>query len=91
MELLTNVHWRTRTAFVSLRVMGIASALVLALAASVPAFAATIHISTDPFTQATCAGSNTTESAHPARVCGAICAGADGVARHRPTTDSPLW
>src|SRR6185437_9703428 len=60
MELLTSERSRSRAAFGTLRIMGMAVALVFALADSLPAYAATVHISTDPFTQATCAASNTT-------------------------------
>src|SRR5262249_44113709 len=54
MELITRSSRPTRLA------VALAASFVLAFAAVLTAFAAPIHISTDPFTQATCAASNTT-------------------------------
>lgn len=53
--------WRRRVLQVALATPGLVIALVFSLVFSAaPALAATTHISTDPFTQATCAASNTT-------------------------------
>jgi hypothetical protein len=53
--------WRRRALLSALAAPGLTLALVLSLAFSaLPALAATIHLSTDPFTQATCAASATT-------------------------------
>src|SRR5262245_13893764 len=54
MELITRYSRRTHLA------LALAASFVLALASVLTAFAATINISTDPFTQATCAASATT-------------------------------
>ncbi len=60
---MTTLHWtwRRRILLGALATPGLLLALVVSLAFSaLPALAATVHISTDPFTQATCAASSTT-------------------------------
>jgi len=53
--------WRRSTTFFGLSgIVGLVGALAVALLAPSTALAATLHISTDPFTQATCAASATT-------------------------------
>ncbi len=57
----TKRNWHRRTLLAAVAAPGLILALVLSLAFStLPALAATTHISTDPFTQATCQGSSTT-------------------------------
>src|SRR5579871_770074 len=61
MALKTLLTWRRRALLAVLATPGILIALVFSLAFSaLPALAATTTISTDPFTQATCAASTTT-------------------------------
>jgi hypothetical protein len=61
MRLKTFLTWRRRALLAVLATPGILIALVFSLAFSVvPALAATTTLSTDPFTQATCAASSTT-------------------------------
>jgi hypothetical protein len=61
MSLRPTSRWRARIIRVSLTVPAIIFLVVFALVFSVtPALAATQHISTDPYTQATCKASNTT-------------------------------
>ena len=61
MSLLMQSTWRRRILMMAVATPGTIIALVFSLMFSItPALAATIHISTDPFTQTTCHGSNTT-------------------------------
>src|SRR2546421_8464680 len=61
MSLQTRSNWRTRVPQASFGVAGVILATLFVLAfSSLSAYAATTHISTDPFTQATCAASATT-------------------------------
>jgi hypothetical protein len=61
MSLQTRPTWRRRAFLAATAAPGLVLALVFSLAFSaLPALAATTHISTDPYTQATCAASNTT-------------------------------
>src|SRR6185437_1450990 len=61
MSLKTILTWRRRALLAVVATPGIVIALVFSLAFSaLPALAATSLISTDPFTQATCAASSTT-------------------------------
>lgn len=54
-------RWRKRASLASFRLVGVVIALMFSLVFAVlPASAATTHLSTDPFTQATCAASSTT-------------------------------
>ena len=60
MALKRLLSWRAAAALGIPTPLGLIVALALTLVSPSVAFAATTHISTDPFTQATCAASNTT-------------------------------
>src|SRR5947207_15418061 len=58
MSLQTRMIWRTRALLSSFGALALIVTTVFGLAfSSLVAYAATVHISTDPFTQATCAAS----------------------------------
>src|SRR5450759_4405122 len=61
MSLQSRSIWHIHVPRMSFGVAGVILALILALALpSLSVYAATTHLSTDPFTQATCAASSTT-------------------------------